>query len=51
MYSVWVIDFVANKKHLYQSELTWKKAKRLARKKQRQDRFSAWVVCPLDFVF
>lgn len=50
MYSVWVIDFVANEKSLFLSGLTWKKAKRLAKKKQRQDKFSAWLVVPLDFV-
>jgi len=50
MYSVWVIDFVANEKSLFRAGMTWKKAKRLARKKQREDRFSAWLVVPLDFV-
>jgi hypothetical protein len=49
MFDVWVIDFVANEKSLFRSGLTWKKANRLARKKQQQDRFSAWLVVPLDF--
>lgn len=50
MYSVWFVDFIANEKGVFRSGLTLKKAKRLAKKKQRKDRFSAWLVVPLDFV-
>ena len=49
MYSVWVIDFVANEKRLIRSELSWKKAKRLAKKMNKRDRFSLSIVVPLDF--
>lgn len=49
MFDLWLIDFVSGEKRLFQSELTWKKAKRLARKKRRKDRFSAWLVVPLGF--
>jgi hypothetical protein len=49
MYSVWVIDFVANEKRLIRSELSWKKANRLAKKMNKQDRFSLSIVVPLDF--
>ncbi len=49
MYSVWVIDFVANEKRLIRSELSWKKAKRLAKKMNKRDKFSLSIVVPLDF--
>ena len=49
MYSVWLIDFVANEKRLYREGLSWKKAKRLAKKMNRRDRFILSIVVPLDF--
>ena len=50
MYDVFVIDFIANEKRLWKSGLTWKKANRLRRKMQKRDRFSLWLVVPLDFL-
>jgi hypothetical protein len=49
MFDVWVIDFVANEKRLIRSELSWKKANRLAKKMNKRDRFSLSIVVPLDF--
>jgi hypothetical protein len=49
MYDVWVIDFVANEKRLFRSELSWKKANRLAKRMNRKDRFSLAVVLPFGF--
>jgi hypothetical protein len=49
MYDVWVIDFVANEKRLFRSDLGWKKANRLAKKMNRKDRFSLAVVLPFGF--
>jgi hypothetical protein len=49
MYDVWVIDFVANEKRLFRSELGWKKANRLVKRKNKKDRFSLFVVVPIGF--
>jgi hypothetical protein len=51
MYDVYLIDFVGHELRLLKSELTWKKAKRLAKKLNQKDRFSLAFVVPLDFDF
>ncbi len=51
MYDVYLIDFVGRELRLFKSEMRWKKAKRLAKKLNRRDRFSLAIVVPLDFDF
>jgi len=51
MYDVYLLDFVGHEISLFKSELTWKKAKRLAKKINRRDRFSLAIVVPLGFDF
>lgn len=49
MYDLWIIDFVANEKRLVKERMRWRKAKRLARKMNREDRFSLAIVVPFGF--
>jgi hypothetical protein len=49
MFDVWIIDFVANDKRLWKSGVSWKKAKKLAKKLNRKDRFSTALVVPFGF--
>lgn len=51
MYDVYLLDFVGHELRLLKSELTWKKAKRLAKRLNRKDRFSLAFVAPRDFEF
>lgn len=49
MYDVWLIDFVANEKRLFRGELSWRKAKRLVKRRNKKDRFSLFIVVPVGF--
>lgn len=49
MFDLWIIDFITNERRLVASELSYKKAKRIARKSNKRDRFSLVIVVPLGF--
>lgn len=49
MFDVWTIDFVSGEKRLWKAELSRKKAKRLAKRFNKEDPFSLAIVVPLGF--
>ena len=49
MFDVWVIDFIADEKRLFQGELSWKKARKLSKRINKTDRFSLAIVVPFGF--
>ena len=49
MYDLWLIDFIANEKVLVASNLSYKKAKRVARKSNKRDRFAIVIIVPFGF--
>lgn len=49
MFDLWVIDFITSERRLVASELSYKKARKVARKRNKRDPFSLVIVVPLGF--
>lgn len=49
MVDLWLIDFITGEKIRVASELSYKKARKLARKKNKRDRFSLVIIVPFGF--